>query len=79
MNIEKEYSIKADECNRLIDELRDKLQTKDYQIARLYLKMNKYEAAVHSFDNLLTDYPDTRYREDAMFYTIQSHYYYYWV
>lgn len=69
-------SSRADDCNRIIDELRDKLQTKDYEIARLYLKMDKYEAAVHSFESLLKDYPDTRYREDALFYTIQSYYYY---
>lgn len=70
------YSERVDLCNVLIDELREKLQKKDYEIAKLYLKMRKYKAAVSSFDNLLTDYPDTDFREDAMFYTIKAYYYY---
>ncbi|GAB4320862.1 MAG: outer membrane protein assembly factor BamD [Bacteroidales bacterium] len=64
------------ECNKLIDELREKLQKKDFEIAKLYFKMDSYEAAVTSFELLLKDYPDTRYREDALFYTIRSYYFY---
>ncbi|MCF8378311.1 MAG: outer membrane protein assembly factor BamD [Bacteroidales bacterium] len=63
-------------CNQLIDELREKLQVKDMEIAKLFLKMERYLAAVKSFENLLTSYPDTKFREDAMFYTIKSYYYY---
>jgi len=63
-------------CNDLIDELRLKLQKKDIEIAKLYLKMDRYEAAVTSFNNLLVDYPDTEFKEDAMFYTIKSYYFY---
>ncbi len=69
-------SERVDQCNELIDELRTKLQKKDFEIARLYLKMDQYEAAVTSFNNLLIDYPDTEFKEDALFYTIQSYYYY---
>lgn len=70
------YSEKVEQCNDLIDELRKKLQKKELEIAKLYLKMDKYKAAVHSFENLLKDYPDTPFREDAMFYTIKAYYYY---
>jgi outer membrane protein assembly factor BamD len=38
--------------------------------------MDRYEAAVSSFETLLEDYPDTKFREDALFYTIKSYYYY---
>lgn len=69
-------SPRVEECNQLIDELRLKLQQKEFEIAKLYLKMDKYEAAVVSFENLLLDYPDTKYREEAMFYSIKSYYYY---
>jgi len=62
--------------NALIDELREKLQKKDFEIAKLYLKMTHYEAAVTSFENLLNDYPDTKFKEDALFYTIKAYYYY---
>jgi len=70
------YSERVEECNNLIDELWDKLQKKELEIAKLYLKMDRYKAAVYSFENLLKLYPDTPYREDAMFYTIKAYYYY---
>jgi len=70
------YSDSVERCNSLIDELREKIQKKEFEIAKLYLKMDKYEAAVTSFEILLNDYPDTDFREDAMFYTIKSYYYY---
>jgi outer membrane protein assembly factor BamD len=70
------YSERVEQCNDLIDELREKLQKKEFEIAKLYLKMDRFEAAVTSFENLLVDYPDTKYREDALFYTIKSYYYY---
>ncbi len=69
-------SSRIEECNSLIDELRAKLQKKDFEMAKLYLKMRKYKAAVSSFENLLSEYPDTEMREDAMFYMIQAYYYY---
>lgn len=55
------------ECNNLIDKMREKLETKDYQIARLYYKMDDYIAAVTSFSNLLKDYPETQKKEEIMF------------
>ncbi|MCB0804465.1 MAG: outer membrane protein assembly factor BamD [Bacteroidales bacterium] len=70
------YSDRVEKCNELIDELREKIQKKDFEIAKLYLKMEKYQAAVTSFDILLKDYPDTKFREDAMFYTIKSYFNY---
>jgi len=69
-------SNRVEQCNELIDELREKLQKKELEIAKLFLKMDKYEAAVSSFETLLEDYPDTKYREDALFYTIKSYYFY---
>lgn len=69
-------SSKVQQCNDLIDELRQKLQTKDYLMAVQYFKMEAYEAAVITFGNLLDDYPETSYREDAMYYIFKSWYYY---
>ena len=69
-------SERVKQCNELIDELRAKLQKKEFEIAKLYLKMDKYKAAVTSFENLLNNYPDTKFKEDAMFYSIKAYYYY---
>lgn len=69
-------SPKVQHCNELIDELRLKLQTKDYTMALQYYKMQAYEAAVIAFTNLLEDYPETTYREDAMYNIFKAWYYY---
>jgi outer membrane protein assembly factor BamD len=63
-------------ANELIDELRVKLETKAYDVATLYLKMEDYKAAIINFQNLVKDYPDTKYRETAMFNIAYASYYY---
>lgn len=47
------------ECNRLIDEMRGKLEEKAYSSAALYYDIGEYEAAIHTFENMLRDFPDT--------------------
>ncbi|MCD4789761.1 MAG: outer membrane protein assembly factor BamD [Bacteroidales bacterium] len=69
-------SERIEQCNELIDELRAKLQKKEFEIAKLYLKMDRYKAAVTSFENLLKEYPETEFREEAMFYSIKAYYFY---
>lgn len=50
--------------NELIDNLRDKLELKDYNIAMLYYRMRDYQAAITTFQNILKKYPDTKRAED---------------
>lgn len=64
------------DCNKLIDEIRQKLETKAFQIAKLYYNTESYQAAVVAFKNLLKEYPDTEYREEAYFYIVESSYKY---
>ena len=47
------------ECNRLIDQMRVKLQKKAYAEGELYFNLREYESAVASFENLLKDFPET--------------------
>lgn len=63
-------------ANELIDELRMKLESKSYDIANLYYKMEDYKAAIIAFKNLIKDYPDTKYREYALFHIAKASYYY---
>lgn len=69
-------SERVEECNELIDELRGKLEKKHYEISKLYLKMDRYKAAVTSFNNLLKDFPDTDYKEASLYYIVKSNYQY---
>lgn len=70
------YSEKVEEANQLIDELRFKLESKRFENAMLYFKINDFTAAVATFENLIKDFPDTEYREEALFYIVLSHYEY---
>lgn len=69
-------SSKVEECNKIIDILRTKLETKNFDNAKLYYKMEDYRAAIVSFKNLLKDFPDTQYREESLFLIIKSNYLY---
>lgn len=64
------------QVNAYLDELRDKLILKDFEIAVGYYNTESYRAAVVSLTNFLNNYPDSKYREDAMYYIIKSGYEY---
>lgn len=65
-------SERVGECNRLIDEMRLKLEVKDYEAAMLYFDLQQYQAAIRSFENVLIEYPDTYRAEDIRFQIIRS-------
>ncbi len=60
-------SSRVDSCNKLIHELEMKLEKKYYEGARQYLKMRQYNAAVVTYNNILNDFPDTKYKEQIYF------------
>ncbi|MFA5618729.1 MAG: outer membrane protein assembly factor BamD [Weeksellaceae bacterium] len=67
-------SERVEQANNYIDELRIKLEKKAFEIAKIYYKTLKYKAAGIAFDNMLDDFPDTKYREEAMIYSLRSKY-----
>lgn len=67
-------STKLDSCNTLIEKLRTKLEKKDMEISLQYYHMEDYKAAIASFNNLLKEYPDTRFREKVNYYIIKATY-----
>jgi len=60
------------ECNQLVDELRERLELKAYNNAKLYYQLTDYKAAVVALKNVLSDYPDTKYREDIQYLIMKS-------
>lgn len=62
------------QCNDMMDDLRGKLEKKSYEVAYQYYKTERYQAAVTSFNSTLNDYPDTPFREEAMYYRLVSAY-----
>lgn len=64
------------EINQYLDELRYKLMRKDYEIAYNYYETEQYNAAYVSLGRFLNEYPDSPYKEKAMFYMLSSSYEY---
>lgn len=69
-------STRVVKCNELIDELRYKLEKKEFETARLYYKIEDYQAAYVAFKNVLKEYPDTKHKEDVYYYMLTSSYQY---
>jgi outer membrane protein assembly factor BamD len=67
-------STRVVEANQLIDKLREKLVYKSYLSGKLYYDLQDYRAAVISLTNSLKEYPDSKYREELMFYLLKSKY-----
>ena len=63
----------VDEANKLIDELRAKLEQKAYDAAMLYYNVRNYKSAATTFKNLLIEFPDTKKQEEIMFLIVKSY------
>lgn len=67
-------SDKIPEINRLIDEMRGKLEKKAFESAKLYYDIGEFQAAVQTFDNVLKDYPGSDKSEEARFLKLKAAY-----
>lgn len=63
-------------CNKKIDELRAKLEQKALESAKGYYRRRHYQAANHSFNSLLVDFPDTQNKEFIRYMLVKSAYKY---
>ncbi len=69
-------SSRIEECNKLIDELRLKLENKAYQNAKLFYRTEDYRAAAIAFKNVIRDFPASNYVEECLFMALKSTYYF---
>lgn len=67
-------SDRREEANKLVFELRTKLEKKRFEVAKQYYHIEDYKAAIESFDNFITDNPGTIFREQAFLYRLKSAY-----
>lgn len=59
-------------ANRLIDEMRKKLEKKSFEQGALYYKIGQYQAAMTSFQNTLKDFPESDNTEEIRFLILKS-------
>lgn len=67
-------SSKLKECNKLIDEMRAKLEKKAFHQGLLYYNLSEYQSAVRSLELLLKDYPGSSFEEQAKHLLVKSSY-----
>ncbi len=65
-------SKKTADANKLIAELFNKLEEKAYKSAWLYYRTENYKAAIVAFENSLKEFPNSKYREEQIFLTLES-------
>jgi len=67
-------SERTDAINKLIDEARSKLEQKEYDQGILYFDLRNYNSAVHTFENLLKDFPETANAQEIRFLIFKAAY-----
>ena len=55
------------EANQMISELQEKLEKKDFEIAKQYFTIRDYRAAVKANENFIAGFPGTKFREESMY------------
>lgn len=65
------------QANKYYKELRHNLEKKSFEIAKTYYKTadydsRNYKAAIVAFDNLLSDYLGTSFKEEALYYRLKA-------
>ena len=64
------------ECNNMMDTIRNQLAHKAYNVAYMYYNIGQYKAAQIAFRNMLKDYPNTGYSEQALYILVKNNYEY---
>ncbi|MEE9373862.1 MAG: outer membrane protein assembly factor BamD [Saprospiraceae bacterium] len=67
-------SEKVEQCNQLIDELRKKMEIKEFESGKLYYNMRKYSAAVVTLENMVNNFPGSNEEEEARYLIAKAHY-----
>jgi len=67
-------SNRVDTATIYIDRLRDKLERKSFEVGKQYLKIGDYKSAIFALENTLSDYPDTEFREEALYLQLRASY-----
>ncbi|MDA3779775.1 MAG: outer membrane protein assembly factor BamD [Bacteroidales bacterium] len=65
---------RVSECQDLIIDLKNKLTKKSFSNSKLYFDLGKYKAAIIALNNSISDFPDTKYREEIMFLVLRANF-----
>jgi len=60
-------SEKVEECNGYIDELRQKMELKEFEVGKMYYETRNYSSAIQALENMLKDFPESQQIEEARY------------
>ena len=64
----------VDSCNKMVADLRGRLERKSFEKGKLYFKMEKFRSATIALNSTLTEFPDTKYKEEVLYLILKSNY-----
>ena len=64
----------TDECNQLISELQNKIEKKEFEVAKQYYMIYDFRAAIKSLDNFIAEFVGSKFREEALYYKFLASY-----
>ncbi len=67
-------SVLVDSCNKVMDQLRFKLEKKDYSAVKQYGEIGELKAAITTALTFLKDYPKSKYREEVYYILVNNSY-----
>lgn len=62
------------EANKAMKVLNEKIEKKVFENAKGYNTISDYKSSLVAFDNFIADYPGTPFKEDALYYKLDSAY-----
>lgn len=62
------------QANAYVKELREKMEKKAFEIAKQYNTISDFKGALKALELFIADYPGTPYKEQALFYRLDSAY-----
>lgn len=62
------------EANKTLKDLNEKIEKKVFENAKGYNTIMDYKSAIVALDNFIADYPGTPFKEDALYYKLDSAY-----
>jgi outer membrane protein assembly factor BamD len=69
-------SDRVPECNKLLNEMRAKLEQKAFSSGQMYHEQKKYLAAIQTFENMLREFPESDRSELVQYLIVESAYHY---
>ena len=64
----------AGEANQMIAELQEKIEKKNFEIAKQYFTIRDYKSAIKANENFISSFPGTKFREEALYTKFKASY-----